>query len=133
MAKVNVYSVDKKERSKIEGELFEIIADLNSKKEVFYFLIGLFTASETLMIARRIQIAKMILAGDDYETIRKRLKVSFQTINRIEHWLKSDDEKNKLILKKLKKFNKNLSRMKEPKDSLLDKYTHHRIIKRMLS
>lgn len=111
-----------------------MIADLKTKKEVFAFLIGLFTSSETLMIARRIQIAKLLIQGKDYEFIRKELKVSFQTINKIEHWLKGDKEKNRLIFKKLKKYVREEKRYEPPKlsGSMLDRYAHHNVIKNII-
>ncbi len=131
MSKVRVYSIDKNERYRIIGELFELIVNLRTKKEVIDFLIGLFTPSETLMIARRVQIAKMLLEEDNYEIIRKRLKVSNQTISKVEHWLKSDEQKNKIIVTKLnqiKKFSKDSSNK-----SILDKFAHHRAFKELIS
>src|SRR3990170_7589096 len=97
MAKVRFYSVDKKERIRVIGELYEVIAELKSKDEVFRFLFGLFTPSEVLMIARRIQVAKMLLDGADYDGIHKKLKVSHQTTRKVEHWLKSNEDRKKLI------------------------------------
>lgn len=130
MAKVKVYSVDRQEKYRIAGELFEIIASLKTKKEVVDFLIGLFTASETLMIARRIQIAKMLILEKNYDEIRKELKVSFQTINKVEHWLKNDEDKMKLIAAKIKAIERREKEYdKKYSGNLLDKYAHHRFLK----
>jgi TrpR-related protein YerC/YecD len=132
MSKVRVYSIDKNERYRMVGDLFELIVNLRTKKEVIDFLIGLFTPSETLMIARRIQIAKMLLnENNSYEIIRKKLKVSNQTISKVEHWLKNDEQKNKIIVTKLnqiKKYSKDSSGK-----SILDKFSHHRAFKELIN
>jgi uncharacterized protein YerC len=130
MPKVKVYNVDSNERYRIIGELFELVANLKTKKEVIDFLIGLFTRSETLMIARRIQIAKMLAEDESYETIRKKLKVSYQTIASVEHWLQSE-EKRDFIIKKLKELDKG-GKYKKYSGSLLNKYAHHRALKDLL-
>jgi len=134
MAKVRVYSIDKKEKQKIVGELLEIIAMLRSREEVFGFMIGLLTPSEVLMVARRIQIAKMLLKDEGYDVIRKKLKVSFQTINKVEHWLRSDDNKLAIISDKIKKIEESNKKKtgREYSGSLLDKYAKHKFIKNLL-
>ncbi|OGI17571.1 MAG: hypothetical protein A3J63_04235 [Candidatus Moranbacteria bacterium RIFCSPHIGHO2_02_FULL_40_12b] len=134
MAKVKFYDVDKKERIRVIGELYEVIAELKSKDEVFKFLFGLFTPSEVLMIARRIQIAKMLLDDKSYEEIGKRLGVSHQTTRKVEHWLKSDEERMKLIdikLEKIKKKNKASKNRGYYYESLLDRYPGHRFLKEL--
>lgn len=130
MSKVRVYSVDKKEKYKIIGELFEIVASLKTKQESVNFLMGLFTASETLMVARRIQIAKMLANGESYDTIRSKLKVGHCTTATIEHWLQRE-EKRDFLIKKLKKLEADEIKTKDYSASLLDKYAHHRFMKNL--
>lgn len=130
MPKVKIYNVDKNERYRIIGELFELVVNLKTKKEVVDFLIGLFTQSETLMVARRIQIAKMLADQKSYEVIRKRLKVSYQTIATVEHWLQRE-EKRDFIIKKLKELDKG-AKGKKYSGRLLDKYAYHRILKELI-
>lgn len=132
MPKVKVHSVNKDERYQIVGELFELIVNLRTKKEVIDFLIGLLTASETLMVARRIQIAKMLADDEGYEEIRKKLKVSYSTIATVEHWLQSE-EKRDFIIKKLKELGGNKkSKGVDYSGSLLDKYAQHKMLKNLL-
>lgn len=130
MAKVKVYAVDPREKHRIIGELFEIIVNLKTKKEVVGFLINLLTPSEILMVARRIQVAKMLLEEDNYEIIRKKLKVSNQTITKIEYWLKNDEEKNKLIIEKIEQLKK-ITKTKRFSENMLDKYAQHRFLKEL--
>jgi TrpR-related protein YerC/YecD len=131
MSKVRVYSIDKNERYRVVGELFDLIVNLKTKREVIDFLIGLFTPSETLMIARRVQIAKMLIEEENYEMIRKKLKVSNQTISKVEHWLKSDEQKNKIIVAKLQQIRKTDKRTCG--NDMLDKFAHHRALKNLIS
>jgi len=133
MAKIRFYDVDKNERTRVIGELYEVIAELKSKDEVFRFLFGLFTPSEVLMIARRVQIAKMLFDNATYDEIEKRLKVSHQTIRKVEHWLKSDEERTKLIVSKLDKIRHRAAKSKNRHyESLLDRYPGHRFLKEIL-
>lgn len=132
MSKVKPHLINKNEKYKIIGNFFEIISGLKSKNEIIDFFLGLLSASETLMIARRIQIAQMLISGDSYENIRKKLKVSNQTITKTDQWLHSGDEKYDIWLaKQLRKKVKISS--KENKGSMLNKYAHHRFLKNLLS
>lgn len=132
MPKVKVYSINKDERYRVIGEFFELIVNLRTKKEVIDFLIGLFTASETLMIARRVQIARMLAEDRSYEDIRKKLKVSYNTIATVERWLQSE-EKHDFIIKKLRELRGGLKTGgKKYQGDLLDKYAKHRFLKDLL-
>lgn len=126
MAKVRACDVDKKERYRIIGELFELVVNLRTKQEVVVFLVGLFTRSEALMIARRIKIAKMLVNQEGYDAIRKKLKVSYQTVATVERWLQRE-EKRDLIVKKIKELDKG-SKAYKKSGSLLDRYAQHRIL-----
>lgn len=134
MSKVRFYDVDKKERIRVIGELYEVIAELKSKDEVFRFLFGLFTPSEVLMIARRIQVAKMLLDKASYKNINKKLKVSHQTTRKVEHWLESDEDRRKLIDLKLNKIRNRRIQNKGRRQygSPLDRYPGHRFLKELL-
>ena len=60
MSKIKPHEIDSKEKKEIINDMFEVIECLKTKQEIIDFLLGLFTASEALMMARRIQIAKLI-------------------------------------------------------------------------
>ncbi|MCX6763349.1 MAG: YerC/YecD family TrpR-related protein [Candidatus Moranbacteria bacterium] len=133
MSKVKIHLINPREKYNIIGEFYEIIANLKSKQEVVDFFVGLFTASEALMMARRIQVAKRILEGKNYDSIRRDLKVSYQTITKTEAWLHSGrDEYDRWIEKCIKRSIANKKTFEGYK-SLLDKYPNHRILKNILS
>ena len=66
------------------------------------------------MLAKRLQIAELLLKGNKYDYIRDQLKVGFSTIGRIATWLSLSGEGFKIAI----------SRKKQPvsKSSLSEKY-----------
>jgi uncharacterized protein YerC len=135
VSKVRVYNVDPKERYQLVGELLDIITNLKTKRDTVDFMIGLLTSSETLMIARRIQIAKSILNGQTYDDIRKKLGVSYQTITKTEKWLRRGDRARQKVLERyiLGRESKSLQKSKNYYNrNFLDRYAHHRVLKELL-
>ncbi len=136
MTKVKSYRIDPREKYRITSEFFEIISNLKSKKEIIDFFVGLLTPSEVVMMARRIQVAKMLVEGKGYDEIMRKLKVSCQTITKIEHWLHGKGEEYDVWISRcLNELNK--SKSKKDKDfkyqtSQLDKYPGHRLLKELL-
>lgn len=126
MPKVRIHSIVKEDKFRIIGNFFEIVSNLRSKREIIDFFVGLLTPSEALMVGRRIQIAQLLLQGENYEDIRKLLKVSNQTITKTDQWLHSGDENyNQWLANRIAKKNKVVS--KEDRANLLDRYAHHRV------
>jgi TrpR-related protein YerC/YecD len=136
MAKVKMHLVAERERYQMVGEFFEIVTNLKTKKNVIDFFIGIMTPSELLMIARRIQIAEMIIKEKNYDQIRKELKVSNQTITKVYGWLyDGNDGFGKEIAAQLKRkieSEKSGKRGRENYESMLNKYAHHRMLKSLL-
>ncbi len=85
--KVRYNQLTEFEKKKYLGEFYTMISLLRGRDEVKKFFKDLLTLSEVVMISRRIQIAKMLLEGFDYEEIRKQLKVGKTTISQVEKWL----------------------------------------------
>jgi TrpR-related protein YerC/YecD len=87
MAKRKIYEVDQKQRERMMNDFFEIVSKMKTKKDAENFFKDILTPSETLMLTRRIEIAKMLLAGFSYADIKKSLKVGDNTINYVNRWL----------------------------------------------
>lgn len=132
MAKVKVYAVDKKERTRIINELLFVISSLKLRNDISDFFLGILTQSEILMIARRLQIAKMLLLGESYDDISSRMHVSHQTINKTEQWIRNNSEAGNAIIKRIKSIDNESEIILEREYSMLDKYAHHRILKDLL-
>lgn len=131
MPKVKVHQIEKKERFRIVAELLDVVTGIKSRNEMFELLFRLMTPSEVIMLARRLQIAKMILDDKGYEEIAKRLHVSHRTIADVEGWLRENDKRADLVRKRLKAI-KN-KKVADPRhdEGMLDKYSYHRFLKEL--
>jgi uncharacterized protein YerC len=137
MAKVKPHQIDPKKKYVAINDLFEVISELKTKKEIVDFFLGLFSPSESLMLARRIQISKMLLDGANYEEIRKALGVGNSTIQKTDQWLHGGDMKytqwlEATIIRTEKKKDNNRKSSYNP-SSLLNKYPYHRFINRIFN
>jgi len=133
MSKVRYDDINKRDKYQAIGDFYEIISNLNSKKESIDFFIGLLTPSEALMLARRIQIGKRILEGKKYDEIRKELKVGFSTITKTENWIHGGSDKYSKWIEECLRKNMKKKKTKEHFKGLLDKYPEHRILKNILN
>lgn len=87
MPKVDPRSIDSNSKMKYLDLLWTSIAQLETREEVKIFFKDLLSESESLMLARRIEIAKRLIKGESYEAIAGELKVGMDTINRVQRWL----------------------------------------------
>lgn len=87
MPRVQPKTIPPKERMKLLDELWIMIALLETRGEVKSFFKDLLSETEAVMIARRIQIAKLLLQGKSYEQIAQQLHASHLTIAGIQRWL----------------------------------------------
>ena len=87
MAKFNHYKLEPKEKRRLLDEFYTMVSYLKDKKEVENFFKDLLSEGEAIMLARRIQVAKKLLEGLTFEEIKKQLKVGFDTITSVQHWL----------------------------------------------
>ncbi len=74
------------------GDLFMVISMLNSVDEVGIFLRDLLTLQEMTMLARRFRIAVMLMQGQSYELIEKRMNVGSSTIGRVSQRLENQGD-----------------------------------------
>ncbi len=138
MSKVKISSISKEERMKLIGDLFDIVYGLKTKSNTVDFLVGLLTPSESLMLARRIQIGKLLLEEKTYEEIRVKLKVSHHTISGVENWMNARGGAYRKILQRWLERKKREEARKEKRvnaykpKGLLDRYPQHRFLKELL-
>lgn len=85
--KLDYRKLSLKERKVLQGELFTTLAVLGLSKNAARFLNSLLARSEIIMLGRRIQIAKRLLAGCSFEDIRNELRVGLATIHTVSMWL----------------------------------------------
>lgn len=104
--KVKYHELSENEKKKYLGEFYTMVSVLKSRNEVKNFLKDLLTLSETVMLSRRIQVAKMLLEGYTQDEIRKKLKIGFTTVNHVEKWLNNGFGGYKKMIEKYKKKHK---------------------------
>lgn len=80
-------SVNEKLRSAQHDELFEGILQLQNVEECYAFFEDICTVNELKALSQRLQVAKMLRAGDSYETIVEETGASTATISRVKRCL----------------------------------------------
>ncbi len=133
MSRKQISDISDDERRKIIGDFFDIVTNLKTKKETIGFMIGLLSPSEILMLARRIQIAQMLLEGKNYREICDEISVSQSTVASVARWIY--DENNELFKKQIYshqcKIGKN--KTKEYYDSILSPYEQLNALRDMIN
>ena len=89
-------------RKELILNLCRALSVLNSPKEIADAITDLLTPKEVETIAKRLQIAEMLVKRNDYLTIRKELRVGFSTISRVNTWLNISGEGFKMMLSRKK-------------------------------
>jgi len=119
MAKVNPRKLDSKEKMKYLDLLWTSIAELKEREEVKSFFKDLLTPSESVMLARRILIAKMLLEDKTYDDIRMELRVGLDTVAKVHGWLISGFGGYENAIKKFNSvLNKRFKKIKEAQKPL---------------
>jgi len=86
MTKVSRIPIDQKRMNEFYDDFWSGIALLETKKEARSFLFDLLTHTERKMLAKRLQVAIMLIEGYDYRTIRAYVRVTDVTIAKINNW-----------------------------------------------
>jgi len=98
----------KKERQELLIALCEALTSLHKKEEAAQFLADLLSPQGLEMLAKRLGIAKLLIAGDTYDTIRAKLKVSHNTIAKVNAWLTLSGSGFRLVIERTRKRGKKI-------------------------
>jgi len=93
MSRISPQTLKNSEVKELLRTLSKSLARLNNEKEIEQFISKTLTQTEIIMIARRIKVATLLLAGESYREIEEKLGVGFTTITRVQHWLNDEDAK----------------------------------------
>jgi len=93
----------KKEHEDMTLDLVNAIVGAKSIIDSALFLQDLLTKSEMKMLAKRLRIAKLLLAGSTYENIEMQLHASHSTVAKIAAWLSEKGDGFRAIIEKLPK------------------------------
>ncbi len=99
--------ISNKEKGELLEEFCEALLALKHRQEVMNFLVDLLTRQELIMLSKRLRVAKLLVEGNDYQTIENKLKVAPTTIAKINYWLEESGEGFRVVAERTKK--------KEPK------------------
>ncbi|OGC87906.1 hypothetical protein A2419_02615 [Candidatus Adlerbacteria bacterium RIFOXYC1_FULL_48_26] len=83
--------------------LYTAASVLRGRQVAKLFLKDLLTPSERIMLGRRIIIARLLLAGESYKNIQKRMRVGKTTVSRVQHWLSDQIPGYEHTIKELEK------------------------------
>lgn len=101
--KVKYHELSEFEKKKYLGEFYTMISLLKTRDEAKEFFKDLLTLSEVVMISRRLQIAQMLLEGQTYEEIKRKLRTGLDTIGQVDRWLNNGFGGYKKIIERHKK------------------------------
>lgn len=100
-------SINEKLRSQQNDELFTAILTLENTEECYAFFEDICTINELKALSQRLQVAKMLRAGDSYEKIVEETGASTATISRVKRCLVYGADGYTLALDRLgAKYNK---------------------------
>ncbi|OGE81804.1 MAG: hypothetical protein A3H72_01805 [Candidatus Doudnabacteria bacterium RIFCSPLOWO2_02_FULL_48_8] len=93
----------KSEQNELFMKLARAVASLHNPVEVAQFLKDLLSEPESFMLARRLQIADLLMQGLTYEQIRKKIKVAYATIAKVQTWLQVYGEGYRTVIQRINK------------------------------
>ena len=95
--------LSKQDQEELIIDLVNAIVGAKSIGDAALFLQDLLTKSEMKMLAKRLRIAKLLLAGMTYEEIEKQLHVSHSTVAKIGVWLSERGDGFRRVIERLPK------------------------------
>lgn len=88
------------EQHRVLLELCQAMVMVKSLEEGAKVLGDLLSGQELAMVAKRLQIAKLLFKGEKYDEIERQLKVSNNTIARVNLWLQQAGEGFRMVMER---------------------------------
>lgn len=98
----NIRKLSKGEQEELFIRFAKCLASLKSSIEAGNFIRDLFSEQEVLILARRLQIADLLIQNFTYEQIRSVMNVGPNTIAKVQLWLNMHGEGFKVVLERNK-------------------------------
>lgn len=100
------YSAIKKMSRQAQEELFidfaKALSSVRNSVEAANFIRDLLSEAEVVMLARRLQVARLLMNGYTYEDIEREMKVSNTTIAKVQTWLNLYGDGYRTIVERIK-------------------------------
>ncbi|MBI4049467.1 MAG: hypothetical protein HY395_01460 [Candidatus Doudnabacteria bacterium] len=93
----------KKEQETLFIEFVQALTTLRSPEEMAHFIQDLLSKQEVFMLARRLQIARLLYQGLTYDEIKKSLNAGLTTIAKVQTWMQLYGEGYRTVLERTKK------------------------------
>jgi len=93
----------KQERTRLILRFCQALSKIKNPEEAAAFVTDLLSESESEMLAKRLEIAEKLIAGDSYDKICENLKTSHGTVARVCEWLKLSGSGYRTIIERLEK------------------------------
>jgi len=103
-------------KNRLLDELFQAILLLETKEECYRFFEDIFTVSELLAVAQRLEVAKLLSLGKTQKEISQKLGASTATISRVNRALKFGAGGYQQMLLRLEKEFKKVKSKKSMED-----------------
>lgn len=103
MPKVSAYALPSDEREQLLNELETLFTSCRSASELCCLLRGLVSQDERVMLARRLRIAKELLARRPHVEIASELGVGLDTVNRVRRWLERERSTYHLLVERARR------------------------------
>jgi|SRR3989344_2551104 len=124
MGKLDFRKLSKNDLVDLEEELWKTLKGMRAlKKDPSLLFRDLLTMSEVIMLARRIQIAKLLMCGHSQQDICSKLCVGLSTVQSIDRWLREKFEDYRDVLPDLYRKTCALQRQKDRKCAPIDPYS----------
>jgi len=98
-----IEKLSRKEQEELVMDLVNALVQAQTLSDVALFLQDLLTKSEMKILAKRLRIAKLLLAGMTYQQVETGLHVSHGTVAKIAAWLAERGDGFRKIIEKLPK------------------------------
>lgn len=95
------FKISKNQQEELFIKLAKCLVELKNPVEAAQFIKDLLSETEVLMLARRLQIAELLLDGLKYDEIKERLKVGPGTIAKVQTWLNLYGEGYRTVISRL--------------------------------
>lgn len=124
MGKLDFRKLSKEDLVDLEDELWKTLKGMRDlKRDPSVLFRDLLTMSEVIMLARRIQIAKLLMCGSSVHAICSTLSVGISTVQSIDRWLREKFQDYRDVLPQLYRQTRALQESKDRKRVLIEPYS----------
>ena len=99
----NVARLSRKDQDELFIDFVKSVSALRNSVEAANYIKDLLSESEVLVLARRLQIARLLNKGFTYQEVNNTTKASYTTIAKVQWWLRQYGDGYRLVLERTQK------------------------------